>query len=137
MFKDISAQKMSFKFQKYAIYGVQTIHFVAQDHFSLDVTGYQKQDFTANIDFSLMVLLQQHKDFAFKPFSPILTLSKESKIISYEKQTPENYIMFISSMCCIYNLWTCVLYRFCIHTLMLAIQSFWVVDHLPWTDKIK
>ena len=30
-------------------------------------------------------------------FSPILTLSKESKII-YEKQTPENYIMFISSM---------------------------------------
>lgn len=73
-----------------------TIHFIAQDHFGLDVTDI-KTRFTTSIDFSHMVLLQRHKDFAFKPFSPILTLSKESKII-YEKKTPENYIIFISSM---------------------------------------
>ncbi|STL74614.1 Protein of uncharacterised function (DUF3289) [Escherichia coli] len=95
---DISAQKISLlSFQKYAIGWSATIHFVAQDHFGLDVTDIKNKTYSKYRFFRIWFFLQRHKDFASNLFSPILTLSKESKII-YEKQTPENYIMFISSM---------------------------------------
>ncbi len=90
-------KKYLFKFSKYPMGWSATIHFIAQDHFGLDVTDIKNKIYNKYRFFSHMVLLQRHKDFAFKPFSPILTLSKESKII-YEKKTPENYIIFISSM---------------------------------------
>lgn len=53
---DISAQKISLlNFQKYPMGWSATIHFIAQDHFGLDVTDI-KTRFTTSIDFSHMVL---------------------------------------------------------------------------------
>ncbi|MDC9149682.1 DUF3289 family protein [Escherichia coli] len=76
-----------------------TIHFIAQDHFGLDVTDIKNKIYNKYRFFSHMVLFYNGIKTLLSNlfFSPILTLSKESKII-YEKQTPENYIMFISSM---------------------------------------
>ncbi|BDI48448.1 hypothetical protein EsCd1HHP049_04590 [Escherichia sp. HH154_1D] len=74
-----------------------TIHFIAQDHFGLDVTDI-KTRFTTSIDFfAYGSFYNGIKTLLSNLFLPILTLSKESKII-YEKQTPENYIIFISYM---------------------------------------
>ncbi|EMN6815716.1 DUF3289 family protein [Escherichia coli] len=66
---DISAQKISLlSFQKYAIGWSATIHFVAQDHFGLDVTDIKNKTYSKYIFFRIWFFLQRHKDFAFKPF---------------------------------------------------------------------
>ncbi|EGY6496447.1 DUF3289 family protein [Escherichia coli] len=66
---DISAQKISLlSFQKYAIGWSATIHFVAQDHFGLDVTDIKNKTYSKYRFFRIWFFLQRHKDFAFKPF---------------------------------------------------------------------
>ncbi|EFE4009146.1 DUF3289 family protein [Escherichia coli] len=66
---DISAQKISLlSFQKYAIGWSATIHFVAQDHFGLDVTDIKNKTYRKYRFFRIWFFLQRHKDFAFKPF---------------------------------------------------------------------
>lgn len=66
---DISAQKISLlSFQKYAIGWSATIHFVAQDHFGLDVTDIKNKTYSKYRFFHIWFFLQRHKDFAFKPF---------------------------------------------------------------------
>ncbi|EGZ5560729.1 DUF3289 family protein [Escherichia coli] len=66
---DISAQKISLlSFQKYAIGWSATIHFVAQDHFGLDVTDIKNKTYSKYRFFHILFFLQRHKDFAFKPF---------------------------------------------------------------------
>ena len=92
---DISAQRISLlNFQKYPMGWSATIHFIAQDHFGLDVTDikiyicckscflYQLHQDHFGLDvtdiknktyskyrfFRIWFFLQRHKDFAFKPF---------------------------------------------------------------------
>lgn len=66
---DISAQKISLlSFQNYAIGWSATIHFVAQDHFGLDVTDIKNKTYSKYRFFRIWFFLQRHKDFAFKPF---------------------------------------------------------------------
>ncbi|EED1046924.1 DUF3289 family protein, partial [Escherichia coli] len=66
---DISAQKISLlSFQKYVIGWSATIHFVAQDHFGLDVTDIKNKTYSKYRFFRIWFFLQRHKDFAFKPF---------------------------------------------------------------------
>ncbi|EIA7709057.1 DUF3289 family protein [Escherichia coli] len=66
---DISAQKISLlSFQKYAIGWSATIHFVAQDHFGLDVTDIKNKTYSKYRFFRIWFFLQRHKDSAFKPF---------------------------------------------------------------------
>ncbi|ELK3970192.1 DUF3289 family protein [Escherichia coli] len=66
---DISAQKISLlSFQKYAIGWSATIHFVAQDHFGLDVTDIKNKTYSKYRFFRIWFFLQRHKDFSFKPF---------------------------------------------------------------------
>ena len=45
-----------------------TIHFIAQDHFSLDVTDIKNKIYNKYRFFRIWFFLQRHKDFAFKPF---------------------------------------------------------------------
>ncbi|HAJ2616249.1 TPA: DUF3289 family protein, partial [Escherichia coli] len=66
---DISAQKISLlNFQKYPMGWSATIHFIAQDHFGLDVTDIKNKTYSKYRFFRIWFFLQRHKDFAFKPF---------------------------------------------------------------------
>ncbi|HBB0824164.1 TPA: DUF3289 family protein, partial [Escherichia coli] len=59
---DISAQKISLlSFQKYAIGWSATIHFVAQDHFGLDVTDIKNKTYSKYRFFRIWFFLQRHK----------------------------------------------------------------------------
>lgn len=90
-------KNISFKFSKYPMGWSATIHFIAQDHFGLDVTDIKNKIYNKYRFFAYGSFYNGIKTLLSNLFSPILTLSKESKII-YEKKTPENYIIFISSM---------------------------------------
>ena len=122
---DISAQKISLlSFQKYAIGWSATIHFVAQDHFGLDVTDIKNKTYSKYRFFRIWFFLQRHKDFAFKPFfTNFNTIERIENYLWKANSRKLYYVYFFYAASIIYG--HCVLYRFCIHTLMLAIQSFW------------
>lgn len=66
---DIAAQKITLtNFQKYAIGWSATLHFVAQDHFGLDVADIKNKLYREFRFFRIWFFLQRHRDFAFKPF---------------------------------------------------------------------
>lgn len=66
---DIAAQKITLtNFQKYAIGWSATLHFVAQDHFGLDVADIKNKLYREFRFFRIWCFLQRHRDFAFKPF---------------------------------------------------------------------
>ncbi|EJS3276266.1 DUF3289 family protein [Salmonella enterica] len=66
---DIAAQKITLtNFQKYAIGWSATLHFVAQDHFGLDVADIKNKLYREFRFFRICCFLQRHRDFAFKPF---------------------------------------------------------------------
>ncbi|ENZ84691.1 hypothetical protein D088_650032 [Salmonella enterica subsp. houtenae serovar 16:z4,z32:-- str. RKS3027] len=66
---DIAAQKITLtNFQKYAIGWSTTLHFVAQDHFGLDVADIKNKLYREFRFFRIWFFLQRHRDFAFKPF---------------------------------------------------------------------
>lgn len=66
---DIAAQKITLtNFQKYAIGWSATLHFVAQDHFGLDVADIKNKLYREFRFFRIWFFLQLHRDFAFKPF---------------------------------------------------------------------
>lgn len=66
---DIAAQKITLtNFQKYAIGLSATLHFVAQDHFGLDVADIKNKLYREFRFFRIWCFLLRHRDFAFKPF---------------------------------------------------------------------
>lgn len=66
---DIAAQKITLtNFQKYAIGLSATLHFVAQDHFGLDVADIKNKLYREFRFFPIWCFLLRHRDFAFKPF---------------------------------------------------------------------
>ncbi|EDR0025900.1 TPA_asm: DUF3289 family protein [Salmonella enterica subsp. houtenae] len=66
---DIAAQKITLtNFQKYAIGWSATLHFVAQDHFGLDVADIKNKLYREFRFFRIWFFLQRHRDFAFKLF---------------------------------------------------------------------
>lgn len=66
---DIAAQKITLtNFQKYAISLSATLHFVAQDHFGLDVADIKNKLYREFRFFRIWCFLLRHRDFAFKPF---------------------------------------------------------------------
>ncbi|EKT1936644.1 DUF3289 family protein, partial [Salmonella enterica] len=66
---DIAAQKITLtNFQKYAIGWSATLHFVAQDHFGLDVADIKNKLYREFRFFRIWFFLQRHRYFAFKPF---------------------------------------------------------------------
>lgn len=66
---DIAAQKITLtNFQKYAIGLSATLHFVAQDHFGLDIADIKNKLYREFRFFRIWCFLLRHRDFAFKPF---------------------------------------------------------------------
>lgn len=66
---DIAAQKITLtNFQKYAIGLSATLHFVAQDHFGLDVADIKNKLYREFRFFRIWCFLLRHRDFSFKPF---------------------------------------------------------------------
>ncbi|WP_249421800.1 YPO3983 family protein [Enterobacter sp. RHBSTW-00901] len=66
---DIAAQKITLlNFQQYAIGWSATVHFLAQDHFGLDVTDIKSELYSQFRFFRIWFFLQRHRNFAFKPF---------------------------------------------------------------------
>lgn len=66
---DIAAQKITLtNFQKYAIGLSATLHFVAQDHFGLDVADIKNKLYREFRFSRIWCFLLRHRDFAFKPF---------------------------------------------------------------------
>ena len=80
---DISAQKISLlSFQKYAIGWSATIHFVAQDHFGLDVTDIKNKTYSKYRFFAYGSFYNGIKTLLSNLFSPILTPKKLSIIVA-------------------------------------------------------